>query len=263
MLSFVKRVYFDDSEYLKYISCLTRDSENDTILSYSHADDHFNLITSGGITVTVGGETHRLYAGSMVFFPKDLKYTAEIPRSYSQISVELSGTHRDVWNKYFPLPLPKKFEIRHIPHVSDENYSEFVENMIYDGEIEKARAKNTADRYILAFLACTGQNEHGFKEKFGKLILENDPCRLTLTQISEELHYSKTHTERLMRETFGCSVTEYLHKARLAAATDLLLSTDLPISKIAEQTGFYDASHFSTVFKRETGISPRAYRKKT
>ena len=45
-------------------------------------------------------------------------------------------------------------------------------------------------------------------------------------------------------------------------AKQLLLSTALPVSKIAEQTGFSGSSHLAAVFKAMTGQAPRDYRRR-
>lgn len=258
----IKRSYLCESEYVSYIGYLSEGVSTSPWRKFRHISDHFNLITSGSITITVEGTDYTLSAGSMVFFPQGLEYTAVIPKKYSQISIEMEKSYRETWSKCFPESLPENFEIRHIPYISENNFYELRDIMLYNGEIEKAQAKNIVERYILAFLFASKQNDYGFKEKFSNLIIESNPCKLTLTQIADKMHYSKTHTERLMRKTFGCSVSEYLHKARLAAASELLISTDTSIAEIAEQTGFYDASHFSSAFKKETGISPREYRNK-
>ncbi len=46
------------------------------------------------------------------------------------------------------------------------------------------------------------------------------------------------------------------------AACHLLVTTDLPISDISLQTGFYDQSHFSNQFVRHRGLPPSQYRTK-
>lgn len=48
--------------------------------------------------------------------------------------------------------------------------------------------------------------------------------------------------------------------ARLARAKELLEATELTVTAIAEQTGFESVYAFSRQFKRETRLSPRAFR---
>jgi AraC-like DNA-binding protein len=53
----------------------------------------------------------------------------------------------------------------------------------------------------------------------------------------------------------------YLNKIRIKTAKDLILNTDLPITEVAYNTGFYDCSHFTKIFTKECGISPYAIKK--
>lgn len=62
----------------------------------------------------------------------------------------------------------------------------------------------------------------------------------------------------------GTNFGELLSLARLNRACALLRaspSQKLPIQEIALSLGFYDASHFSNMFRRHFGVSPRQYRK--
>ena len=56
------------------------------------------------------------------------------------------------------------------------------------------------------------------------------------------------------------TVVEYITKKRIDKAKQLLTNTDLPIMTVAEYTGYPDYSYFTRVFRKETGVTPRAYR---
>ena len=66
---------------------------------------------------------------------------------------------------------------------------------------------------------------------------------------------------RGFRRTYGCSVGEYLRHLRIVEAARQLHDTDLPLASIATSAGFADQSHFSNVFKQQTGLSPSAFRR--
>ena len=66
---------------------------------------------------------------------------------------------------------------------------------------------------------------------------------------------------RGFRKSYGCSVGSYLRLVRVARAARRLASSDAPLAEIALAAGFADQSHFSNVFRRETGLSPSAFRK--
>ena len=51
-----------------------------------------------------------------------------------------------------------------------------------------------------------------------------------------------------------------MRRVRIERARRLLDTTDFEISRIAYQTGFSSQSHLQTMFKRETGYTPREWR---
>jgi len=55
-------------------------------------------------------------------------------------------------------------------------------------------------------------------------------------------------------------MSEYMRRIRVARAQSLLSCHNLEISDIALACGFCDQSHFTTIFRRVTGMSPRRYR---
>ena len=66
---------------------------------------------------------------------------------------------------------------------------------------------------------------------------------------------------RLFRTTFGESPLRYVTKRRIERAQNLMLSTNWPLSQIALDCGFADQAHFSRLFRRIAGDSPRAWRR--
>lgn len=84
---------------------------------------------------------------------------------------------------------------------------------------------------------------------------------LTLADLAELLHLSTRQTQRLLQSCFGKTFSQKLGEARMAAASQFLLNTELSISEISEQTGFSSIEHFSSSFKRFTGVSPTQYRR--
>ena len=59
----------------------------------------------------------------------------------------------------------------------------------------------------------------------------------------------------------GTNVKQYVCNLRISYAKELLKTSNLSISLIANKSGFSDYNYFSKKFKKETGISPSEYRK--
>jgi AraC family transcriptional regulator len=64
------------------------------------------------------------------------------------------------------------------------------------------------------------------------------------------------------REAYGETVGDCLRRLRVHHASRSLAQTDLPIAEIALASGFGNQSHLTRVFKRVTGITPAAYRRR-
>ncbi len=84
--------------------------------------------------------------------------------------------------------------------------------------------------------------------------------KLTVEQIAQKLHYSPSHISHLFKHNCGMSISDYLNLMRIETAKDMLRHSDASIESTALACGFGDASYFSYVFKKLTGVSPRQYR---
>jgi transcriptional regulator GlxA family with amidase domain len=83
---------------------------------------------------------------------------------------------------------------------------------------------------------------------------------LNIAKLAKLTGMSVRQFERKFHKAYQVSPRGYLVRMRVAAATDLLRTTDLRPSEIAHQTGFYDASDFSRQFRRAMKVSPTEFR---
>ena len=78
---------------------------------------------------------------------------------------------------------------------------------------------------------------------------------------AEQFKISKKYLSQFLKEQTGKSYTEYVEELRLDHAMQLLRTTDLNITDIAEQCGFSTANTFYKAFRRKYQLSPSAVRK--
>lgn len=83
---------------------------------------------------------------------------------------------------------------------------------------------------------------------------------VTAEALGDSLNFHPVYIARCMQKEFGCPPFEYLLRFRIEQAKLLLLRTDLPMHRVAEEVGFRHASYFSTCFLKYEGITPRQYR---
>lgn len=84
---------------------------------------------------------------------------------------------------------------------------------------------------------------------------------LTLETIGQIVGLNPSYFSSIFRKESGCTFIDYLTELRMKKARELIVDTDLEIIEIAEQTGFHDLKYFSRCFRKNTGMTPVAYRK--
>ena len=85
---------------------------------------------------------------------------------------------------------------------------------------------------------------------------------LRLEQVAGHAGLSMDHFGRVFRAALRTSPMQYLQAVRVEHSRFLLQHTRLTIAEIAGETGFTDPYYFSRVFRKVTGTSPRAYRRR-
>ncbi|WP_217592834.1 helix-turn-helix domain-containing protein [Cohnella sp. GbtcB17] len=87
----------------------------------------------------------------------------------------------------------------------------------------------------------------------------HDPM-LTVEEIAEHVSLSSRHVRQLFKESLDVTLSEYILQERIAKVKELLATTDWTVTDIGERAGFQTKSHFFTIFKKATGLTPSQYR---
>ena len=89
----------------------------------------------------------------------------------------------------------------------------------------------------------------------------NYNTELTVQELSRQVFISPQYLSRLFNRFLGCSAYEYLTIYRINKAKEYLLITPrMEVQDIAHKVGFTDSSHFISVFRKMTGITPLGFR---
>jgi LacI family transcriptional regulator len=93
--------------------------------------------------------------------------------------------------------------------------------------------------------------------------IREQACRgITVDQVLQHAHASRSQMERKFRQHIGRSPQSEIRRVQLRKIRQLLLETDFPLKRIAELTGFEHMEYMCVLFKRMTGSSPGIYRVK-
>jgi AraC-like DNA-binding protein len=84
---------------------------------------------------------------------------------------------------------------------------------------------------------------------------------LSLADVAEYLHISESRAGHAVKQACGRTFMELLSDARLRTAASLLQNTSLPVSEVAESSGFGNVSHFHHTFRQRFKTTPHQYRK--
>lgn len=92
---------------------------------------------------------------------------------------------------------------------------------------------------------------------------KNFSLEIKTRDLAEKAKMSVRQFERLFKRALGVTIRQYILRIRLDHAKHLLRDTEETISNVALNVGFYDHAHFTRIFTRENGVTPKVYRKQS
>ncbi len=85
----------------------------------------------------------------------------------------------------------------------------------------------------------------------------------TVSEMARNMSMSQSTFQHTYKKIFGTNVMSDINRARILQAQMLLSTTNLPLRKIAERSGYTSEFHLMRHFKTHTGLTPTEYRKKS
>lgn len=84
--------------------------------------------------------------------------------------------------------------------------------------------------------------------------------KLTLNELADVVGLNITYLSKLFKKETGQSIKQFVHKAKITTAENMLKYSDFSYSEIALSLGFSSQSAFTTLFKKVNGITPKKFR---
>ena len=85
---------------------------------------------------------------------------------------------------------------------------------------------------------------------------------ICIRDYAADRHMSDCWFNRPFKKVTKVTPIQYIISLRITSAINLLENTNHNINQIASMVGYDDEYYFSRLFKKNTGLSPTAYRKK-
>jgi AraC family transcriptional regulator len=136
-----------------------------------------------------------------------------------------------------------------------------------DCDTDRARATlSRAVALIGESLASAPNNNRGGlaawqAQKAIALIDERLERGARVTELAADVRLSQSHFSRAFKQSFKCCPQEFILRRRVERAQQLMLKTDKQLSDIALACGFSDQAHFSRMFRKCVGLSPKVWRR--
>ncbi|MBO9201394.1 MULTISPECIES: helix-turn-helix transcriptional regulator [Niastella] len=89
---------------------------------------------------------------------------------------------------------------------------------------------------------------------------ENFDKHIIIPQLARQTGINEAKLKEGFKELFGTGIHTYLQQLRLEKAKQLLLTTSMPITDITYHIGYSHVTHFTTLFKKEFGVTPTEFR---
>ncbi len=130
------------------------------------------------------------------------------------------------------------------------------------GELFELFAMLIGEQKIQKFKIAYGDKNSQIIKKAQFFIEENYSQGITLADIASYVNMSKIYFHNLFIAATGLSTHRYILEKRLAKVKSLLMTNEKSIAEIALECGFSSQSYLNYIFKKECGLTPRAYIKK-
>ena len=110
----------------------------------------------------------------------------------------------------------------------------------------------------------SGNESAGFSRLMSVIafVTDNYGSEIEVGDMAEHVNLSVSQLQREFSSNFGITPIRYLREVRVGVVRHLLESSDLSLSQIANECGFYDQSHLTRHFKSSTGLTPMKYRQR-
>lgn len=95
-----------------------------------------------------------------------------------------------------------------------------------------------------------------------RFIDEHFAENISVKDVADEVCVSESYFKSIFKRGSGYSYSEYLTRVRMEKAKELLHTTEKSVTEIALDIGFHTPTSFSSLFRREVGMSPSQYKNK-
>ena len=262
-------VYVDGK--IPFFSRRTRDKYFKMADAHFHDKHELYYLESGKTKYFIGSEIYLLTPGDFLFIPKGEFHKTDNGGDSSTERLLFVFNDDFIGSEYTGY-IDELSEDKHVrlPQEQLELFRGILRKIEQEANL---RQKNYIEmqklylRQILILISRFRQKDNP-KKLSETYILIRDAARyissncnqdLSLSALSRKYAVSPGYFSKLFKKVTGVGLNEYVNISRVTAARELLKTSNLPITRVAEECGFNDSNYFAQVFKKIHGITPKKY----
>lgn len=170
----------------------------------------------------------------------------------------LSFTHTTSFSKLLPLCGKTRMAIEGL---LNHNYSDTLENIFINAQTQilllyslDCMLGDKEEVFTCKFLANEADREKITKAR--EVLIQHIGEPLTIKELSRKVAINECYLKKGFKEMFGTTIFDFYQSQRMEHAKYLLYEKGLSVTEVSMLLGYSSISHFSTAFKKHTGIKP-------
>jgi len=146
--------------------------------------------------------------------------------------------------------------------IMNHNYSGSLENIFVNAQtqmlllnsLECMLGEKEVDSFQCKFLANGADREKINLAR--EILLDHMGEPLTIRELSRKVSINECYLKKVFKELFGTTIFDFYQSQRMEHARYLLYEKGLSVTDVSVMLGYSSISHFSTAFKKHTGLKP-------
>ncbi len=159
------------------------------------------------------------------------------------------------------LPLCSKSRVL-LESLLSSNHTGAMENIFINGQMHMLLLQSLdcmiGDREVPA-IQCKFLSNEADREKINKareILIAQIGEPITIKELSRKVAMNECYLKKGFKEMFGATIFEFYQSQRMEHAKYLLYEKGLSVTEVSMLLGYSSISHFSTAFKKHTGLKP-------
>lgn len=149
-----------------------------------------------------------------------------------------------------------------LENLLQHNYTNALENIYVNSQLqtlllyglECLTEQKAEERFVCRFLATDTARDTIIQAR--EILLQRIGEPITIKELSRKVGTNECYLKKGFKEMFGTTIFEFYQSQRMEHAKYLLYEKGVSVTEVSALLGYSSISHFSTAFKKHTGLKP-------